>query len=262
MGKKNKKKGEIQRPRFHLTKFSPKPEHINPETGKIELEIVFDMINHENKVVLAHNKQVIENDGLQIGYFGENKNRILADIGGKVGDYSYDIGKNLSRFGYLVAIDTNSQEYNGYTVCLGIAFYLIKHRNGDWEIIDFPDFIPLHTQKEKMENINWPKLIEHIQAHAKYSGKQKIGLVVDSDLVNLEAYNSRIKPIIDTFYLPENFELIYASDKAHDTLLNTAIIACHKVSTAMLKELIQSFKMQPHIYEYFLKTYANNPIAS
>ena len=48
-----------------------------------------------------------------------------------------------------------------------------------------------------------------IMANPEYDETNKIGMVVDSDLGNIPDFNSREKPIINDFYLPFGFELIY-----------------------------------------------------
>jgi len=76
-----------------------------------------------------------------------------------------------------------------------------------------------------------------------YNPSLLIGIVVDSEQDYIEAYNKRLKPIIDDFYLPENFELMYASaDASNDTILNQAITYCDKTATQRIKELTNPSK--------------------
>jgi hypothetical protein len=65
----------------------------------------------------------------------------------------------------------------------------------------------------------------------------KIGLIVDSDLGNHQAFNNREIPIFDDFYLPENVTIIYASDKGGTEYLSTKMIKyCHDLATGLYKK--------------------------
>jgi len=60
-----------------------------------------------------------------------------------------------------------------------------------------------------------------IQAAPNYNKNDKIALIVDSDLPNIELYNSYSKPIYNEFRLPYNFRLIYASsDSGKENIAN------------------------------------------
>jgi len=92
--------------------------------------------------------------------------------------------------------------------------------------------------RDRPENLGWMKLIEHIQSEDKYSEYEQIGIIVDSDLENLKSYNSNITPIFDNFYLPQKFQLIYASsDTGKDLFANQMLKYADKASSQCLKEL-------------------------
>jgi hypothetical protein len=59
------------------------------------------------------------------------------------------------------------------------------------------------------ERIGWWDTIRRMTAHPVVRGS--VALIVDSDLGRLTALNAREEPILDGFYLPEGFTLLYAS---------------------------------------------------
>jgi hypothetical protein len=87
----------------------------------------------------------------------------------------------------------------------------------------------LHVNPEKFV---WREIIKNIIN----DNSSKIGIIVDSDLENIEAYNNKEKPIIDQFYLPDNIELIYACDKGHESV-NQVMKLVDMESKQFLKQL-------------------------
>ena len=83
-----------------------------------------------------------------------------------------------------------------------------------------------------------------IMKHKNYKPEHRVGLIVDSDLGNLSDFNKRVKPVSDEFYLPTNFELIYASDRANDNILNEVIITCHSISKDILEIFVKSLNKE------------------
>lgn len=89
----------------------------------------------------------------------------------------------------------------------------------------------------KPENIAWKKLIEGIHQNPE-NKKLKIAIIVDSDLENIEAYNRREKPIIGTFFLPQNVDLIYATGDISLEIVNKLIRLADKCASMLIKKLL------------------------
>ena len=103
-----------------------------------------------------------------------------------------------------------------------------------------PFCIELMEVRIKPENFGWVLLIEYIQSKSRYQRFEKVGIIVDSDLGNLKSYNSRDKAIFESFYLPEKYQLIYASsDAGKDLFANQMLKYADKVSTQCLKALME-----------------------
>lgn len=132
----------------------------------------------------------------------------------------------LSVYDYIFVIDTNYKNVNeSLKLCasaIGLLgkyeerFFLKKIMNLRFELWD---------DNNNPEKYAWKFLVEKILQILDLNNKQ-IGIVVDSELGYIKEFNSREKYIIDGFYLPENFKLIYASADKNDTVLNWAIKQC------------------------------------
>jgi hypothetical protein len=235
------KKKIIERKRFDALSMEIDETHINPDTGVMEIDLHFDQINNEQKAYLSHSKQLLESTKQVRGYFGENKMRTLWEIPKDKGDHSLDLLKKIKRFDILLAMDTNTRLINRETYSIGIAGHVIGEITEAFETWDFKGIQQLFVlvgKGERIENRNWKNLIEYVLQHPKYNADHKIGIIVDSDLGEIDNYNKKIKPLIDDFFLPENFELLYASDKAHDNNpINAAIKHCHNVADTALNLL-------------------------
>lgn len=88
------------------------------------------------------------------------------------------------------------------------------------------------------ENYAWRKFIEFIIDSENYDANKKYALIVDSEMDALESYNKGEKPIHQNFYLPNNWNLIYASsDTGKENLINR-IISCSDKAATKIMELI------------------------
>ncbi len=178
------------------------------------------------------------------GYPRPNKPlKVLSQVMRKPGESNLDLLSHLESFDSLVAIDTNCMVINDKKQHLGVA--LAIHRNLDKKGVIIISLhqggtYPISGEIDKPENHNWRELIKVILRSNDFHHDNKYGIIVDSDLGNIDMFNSRQLPIIEDFFLPPNFELMYASDAAADNILNHAIRACEKTSNQLLKEFADS----------------------
>jgi hypothetical protein len=229
-----------QRKRIDALSFEIDESHVNPESGIVELNLHFNLNQQELRASLSHNNQQLESNKQIRGYFGENKVRTLWEIPKDKDDHSLDFLKKLKRYDNILAMDTNSIIIKEEKYSIGIAGHVIGEITETFEKWDFKAIKKLFVligEGEKIENRNWKNLIEYILQHPNYNPESKIGIIVDSDLGEISNYNRQSKPIIGDFFLPKNFEFIYASDKAQDNALNAAIKHCHYVADKSLKIL-------------------------
>lgn len=150
-----------------------------------------------------------------------------------------DLNTSLAMFDKIYAVDTNTRFFNGdyYSVGVLTECTVLNKENflAEYKIIS----IIQSTNNEKYDNIEqymWESSIKHLQTYP-FSNETKIALVVDSALDKIDQYNKRLLPIVNLFFLPKNFTLIYASaDSGSENLANTLIKFCDKEASKYLNE--------------------------
>ena len=150
-----------------------------------------------------------------------------------------DSNHQLLSYDHLIAVDTNTNQLNDSTVSITAAYHVIpdSHEKGVAQCrAAVIALIELWNVAGKPENLGWYQVLQAIAAHPAYS-TGKIGLIVDSDLGNHQAFNNREKPIFGDFYLPENVTIIYASDKGGAEHISTKMIKyCHDLAADLYKK--------------------------
>lgn len=240
MGRLNKTlakaKQQQKKPRFNAVEF--KSEDLTSEG--IQFKVINNGFGLEFEVTSGD--RVVPTNFVT-GYRRENKPGFNLKKTNKVTNTTkIGVEQNIEKLDWLVVIDTNSSIINNEEIHLGKVCEIIRCLIPEKQQIEIrvkpvTEFV-INGRCEKPELVNWKRLIEMIVIDKGYHPSLLIGIVVDSEQDNLEAYNKRLKPIIDEFYLPENFELMYASaDASNDTILNQAITYCDKAAKQRLQEL-------------------------
>lgn len=81
-------------------------------------------------------------------------------------------------------------------------------------------------------------MLQHFWEQGIIDGRKRAGVVVDSDLGNINDYNHRRKPVFETTHLRPNTQLIYASaDTGKDSILNKTLDAADSAATLLLNEV-------------------------
>jgi hypothetical protein len=167
------------------------------------------------------------------------KPRKMVHVSNSPNDQTWiDSNHQLLSYDHLIAVDTNTNHCHGSTVSITAAYHVMpeNHENGVAQcraaviaLIEFWNVV------EKPENLGWYEVLQAIAAHpVQFAGK--VGLIVDSDLGNHQAFNKREMPIFGDFYLPENVTIVYASDKGGAEHLSTKMIKyCHDLASDTFK---------------------------
>lgn len=172
-------------------------------------------------------------------YIGENKERVVARATNLPGAIT-NVGSWVMNFDVIFAIDTNTEKYKDIyisagAVCQGTIVKESKDsgtiNSGQWLIFDW-----YHRGNTNMETKTWVETIKIIQL--AFSSDTRIGIVIDSELGNLEDYNNRKIPLRDNFYLPENFIMMYASADRTDEWCNGMIRQCDDIAKKRLREIV------------------------
>lgn len=164
--------------------------------------------------------------------------KILHTSTSATSDAWFSTNHQLLSYDHLIAIDTNTNQVHGSSVSITAAYHLIPVSQNPPKafcrarvlaLIEFWNVV------EKPENLGWWQILQALAVHPlEYAGK--IGLIVDSDLGNHQAFNDRTLPIFSDYYLPDNVTIIYGSDKGGAEHLSTKMIKyCHDLAADMYK---------------------------
>lgn len=242
--KDRKKKGKQPEKKPRLTSHGIRfdESHFTPGSNTVEMSLMLS--DEEGKAYAIVNGEKVFPSDYTISYLREGKSpkqlvRFEHDGG------AWNLEEYFKQFDLIIAIDTNTVTIGGTKYHVGFAIQPVlcfKHKN----LIDIaplkkPNLV-LIGEESKPENRNIQHLIQYIQTRdfSKRStsfDKLKIGIITDSDLGSIPAINKREAPLIDDFYLPQNVQLVYASDAASDTLLNYLIKWCHKGANIMIEQV-------------------------
>ena len=162
-------------------------------------------------------------------------------------EISFSSGDALKRnFDFVVAVDTNTRTIHGKQVSVtGVATAKHMIMPGPKGLVDYwkfdvPFCIEFVEVKAKPENLGWMAALEQLQVNGHIAAGPKIGMIVDSDLGNIPAYNSRKKEIVPGTLLPENVQLVYASSDAGKENLANKVLAIADSASSQVFSAIQS----------------------
>ncbi|MBL0200397.1 MAG: hypothetical protein IPP81_09565 [Chitinophagaceae bacterium] len=208
--------------------------------GNIGLSFEINGVDGTFKTFNSTTGEPIESNYMVTGYIGENKWRTTTKINSAEEDYTHSLEQKINRYNHIFAIDTNTKLISNILfpiatkISVGVGVKLeIETNSFVVATIEHP-FLASHNS-DKPENENWMNLIDVLKD--LYLPTDKIGIVVDSDLGNIDEFNSRKKTIFKDYFLPESFELIFASDKVNDNIFNQMIRRCHYLSDFALQKM-------------------------
>jgi hypothetical protein len=237
-----KKSSEKKRRRFQALNVNITDKEATDEPGTIKINLDMDLVKGTSKVFNSFSGDQIKSNQLVMGYMGENKWKHTFQINSDTEDDTYGLAQKLERYKHIIAIDTNTKLIESTIfsqptkVSLGAAVVFVEEEKvPKLKTINYPFLASFNSIVP--ENENWVQLIELFRKECQCSDPRKIGLVVDSDLGNIESYNRREKPIFKDYLLPEEFELIFASDKVSDNLFNKMVKRCHYLSKVFIKKV-------------------------
>lgn len=187
---------------------------------KIIKEFNFGRTVNFNQIRVNHNDGTIEVslDGVPIpiqsaisktAYDRTKGEKVLFQV---PSDARLDLNNAFSAhtFDWLIAVDTNTKTSGAEQISVTGALLAratlvpgyIKLERFELRCSEYRNVVG------KPENMAWREVIRGLPLEVR--GK-RIGLIVDSDLGQIEAYNSQSMPIYEQYYLPTYVKLIYAS---------------------------------------------------
>jgi hypothetical protein len=143
-------------------------------------------------------------------------------------------------YDFLCAVDTNTRTIRGKDVSVvGVVIVTPTPVTGGtfWNF-DVPFCLEYIGLKAPQENFGWLTAWEYLVQAGMIKPGMRIGMVVDSDLGNINRYNQRKKPVLQSFPLPENMHLVYAScDAGKENVVNKALAAADSISAPTLRAI-------------------------
>lgn len=241
-----------------MNKRKPRQTYIEFDLGEEKTINSFLVNTITGEMIPSFNGEAIEVKSAKVimQYEGENKTRILNQTPIPLNNFTRHHNVALTNFHHLLAIDTNTIDLgkNKISVSGLIRGEIEPTPKGSDLKTYLTSVFAMQNVKGKPENIAWKITIEAIQRNPSYNNNLMIGLIVDSDLGNIDNYNTKQLPICDSFFLPENVNLIYAgSGKGREEffgniLLNLADKEASKSINEAKLHYISGQNLFPEIY--------------
>lgn len=209
-----------------------------------ESDMVFSMTHYKKDNYGKNVKLMILPDGTSSGHDGPFKNIKPLSIheGIALGhEGPFNLMDYLDRFDFVFCADTSTDKISGEDISVGvyIELFVKKRQQAEGDLS-----IPISKRRVLFfkeipggaaEKFTWFQLLKNVLA-ANNDKDIKIALITDHQ-DNWGDIQSRKMPVYGDFYLPDGVTLIYASDAANETILNTAIRECDKYGQQIIKEL-------------------------
>lgn len=155
----------------------------------------------------------------------------------------------LERFDQVYGIDTNTVSFEEFgplsvTIAMKVSMTRIGNEYGNFRTESFVQFARRNVSNNP-EVSGWVEVLHHILADPRHVQK-KIGIVVDSELGKLQQMNARRIPLMDNFYLPSNFELVFATDASgtEEFIPNKLIRACDKAASLNIDDVARRYALR------------------
>lgn len=252
--------GSGKKYKFCCINKKPRKTNLTMEMGKIDGSVK----NHVEMRFASGNVEILINDVprvpeaalSQISYEKKKQTtKIINQISLDTNQLASNPDYALKKYDLIFAIDTNTDDLNGEEVsiscCLAtqldLTYYKDKPSIQKYAIKYFMEF---RSIKQKAENIAWMTFIQRLISETPNLPQLKIGLIVDSDLGNIPAFNNQSLPIYADFYLPQNIELIYASADKKGHLVNWLISICDKEAKYLINDILKIQLSNQHLQEF------------
>jgi hypothetical protein len=181
------------------------------------------------------------NASIAVTYNRPKGPKILTQVPQAIHHVRQEVGQAVQRFDLLFAIDTSIGERDGVRIA-ATAVVLAQWFDEKATVHFSPvNGLEVLSPVEAAENIGWMHTIDRIQRNPDRNSIGDIGIIVDSDLSNLEAFNRRTKPVVWDKLLPVGTQFIYASaDSGNENLPNQLIKAADRAAKDLLRHVLAS----------------------
>lgn len=175
-----------------------------------------------------------------LSYDREKGPKILSKMP-KVGNVTRAyVDAGLLQFDKIVSIDTNSKAFESDTVCVMATVMMTPSKILGNVVLKDPRTIAIEfwNPTDLPERVGWLLAMQAILDTEEYASGARFGVIIDSDLGNLENYNAREMEIVPGFVLPDQMTLIYGSaDNKNDTAINKMINMTDRASNSVHRRI-------------------------
>lgn len=158
--------------------------------------------------------------------------------------FTVDNKKILNCYEQVWGVDTNHKDV--FCQSANVTAVTVCDTNGSGDY--YPVLAIIFGKVEcNPELYGWRKFIEFIMMQDGYDPQKRFALIVDSELGDIQFFNAREKSIHMDFFLPDNWDLIYASsDAGKENILNKVIACSDKASSKIIELMSMLEKNKKH----------------
>jgi len=195
-----------------------------------------------------------------LSYNREKGPKVLSQISSEGINTRAYVDANLPQFKNIIAIDTNYKSVGADKVCVVAAIvttpsmHLGKVRLKATKCLAIEFWNPLALP----ERIGWRLVMDAISDTEEYKNGGSFGVIVDSELGNINSFNTRELDILPKYRLPDRMTMIYgSSDKKTDSAINRLIHLTDAISKSIHSkiELNNFSRSGDSISNYFTDEY-------
>jgi hypothetical protein len=202
--------------------------------------------NRTGRVALLYNRKPVKPDKavIESGYHRSKGFKPLVRAELSPGKLHKNPNRALEQFDLILAVDTNTKRTEDDTISV-TSVVVARHSRvlvtGKTAIQFLAEqCVEFRNPTGKPETIGWQIVIEMLQVNPTFRPTMKVGIIVDSELDNLEDYNNRVLPISDRFYLPQNMTFVYASgDNATESVSNQLLSLADSIASRVLRQILE-----------------------
>jgi hypothetical protein len=241
-----------------LKKKKPRTEYVYGVTKGVVTQLQFTFDTGAGEISFGPN---VTNTYSEITYDRPKGPKILSRVPQPTEFLTFSTDDALQKnYDFLCAVDTNTRKVHGQTIAVtGIVTVTHNYVPGPngfrtcWHF-DVPFALAVLEPKASAEHLGWLGAYQKLREFVVLKGEARVGLIVDSDLRNISAFNNRKKAVVGSFYLPPDAQLIYAtSDAGKENVINKALGTADSVAAQALRALdaMPPLKFAPPGNEWF-----------
>ena len=171
------------------------------------------------------------------------KEKVLVSAPATVDAPAFDLDLQISlRSSKLIAIDTNTKHICGRKVSVTCAYFSdlsFRTAAGATPIEPLCAYAILDSAPGvNAERIGWNLVLKNHINLGSISATDQVGIVIDSELSDLQDLNSRKKPYYESNFLPDGSFFIFASsDASTDHIASNMISLCDRSASMILNHM-------------------------